>query len=204
MFEISVDGAKITGTSSSDTFIGTGSSVSIDSGAGDDYIQLSGKKATISAGAGDDIIISEGGQSYISGGAGDDSIVHTGLLSTIDGGPGNDLLVQRGRNGLIRAGEGSDTVVIQNRLSLDTVEGSPNSTIVMLSSDSSVVYLYNGGADTILGYKDSNDVIIIPGSDTYVDTIMVADTISVDSDTSYTTGYSLIFQLPEEEGGDDS
>ena len=34
MFEISVDGAKITGTDSSDTFLGTGSSVSIDSGAG--------------------------------------------------------------------------------------------------------------------------------------------------------------------------
>ena len=107
----------LSGTASADSICNYGSKVTINGGAGNDYLwtKLTTSNVTINGGAGADSIYSNGANSSANGGSGNDTIHNNGSNNVVDGGDGNDFL-QTGyitsTNVTLNTGAGNDTVQI--------------------------------------------------------------------------------------------
>jgi Ca2+-binding RTX toxin-like protein len=86
--------------------------ISIDAGAGDDYVKLDpaiSVPATIRGGAGNDTLIGSAANDLLIGGSGDDLLMAVGGNNTLQGGVGNDTLIPGSGNDVLDGGAGFDT-----------------------------------------------------------------------------------------------
>ena len=128
--------STVNGTSKADTIYNYAGGVKIYGDDGDDYIQNSvDRDYTINSAYG-----------YV----------------TIDGGDGNDTLENYSQNVSVYAGDGDD--YINNSSSKVTLNGGAgNDSLRLGSGNSSVVYQYGGGLDTISGWDSSNVLSLASG-----------------------------------------
>ncbi|NJL51351.1 MAG: calcium-binding protein [Hydrococcus sp. SU_1_0] len=86
--------------------------VNVNSGGGDDDINISGASigSIINTGTGNDYIIGSNGDDRLDSSSGDDTVIGGEENDTIDGGIGNDILNGESGNDVITFGEGSKTV----------------------------------------------------------------------------------------------
>ena len=161
--------------------------VSIDAGAGDDYLHNSGStsQVTIDAGAGSDKVSNWGDKVKILGGAGADTINNNGTNGgskkvTIDAGAGNDEIHNFGTNDLIKGGAGNDTIwnskrgVINGEVVVE--DGGKSSTIIggagddyINNSGDKVTFKYNSGDgnDSIVGFNETSTLTLDDGAGTF-------------------------------------
>ncbi|MBQ6296794.1 MAG: calcium-binding protein [Selenomonadaceae bacterium] len=130
---------KITGTSGRD-FIETDdhSKVTIDAGAGKDYIRTGGKNNFVNLGDGNDIAENWGDKTTINAGAGNDYVDIYAAQVSINAGAGNDSIGIGGDNVTIVGGQGNDLVW----------GGNPK------------VYVYSAGNDTIDGFQRYDTLVL--------------------------------------------
>ena len=164
-----LDNATILALGGNDSVTNSGANVSIDGGAGDDYIlNNSGMRVSINSGSGNDYIFSNGWYASIDGGDGDDFIVSdfTNSFATINGGFGNDSIYNDGSHVSIHAGAGNDS--IENSYSSDvTINAGADDDLISLGSDASlnlIEYASGDGNDSIYGLKET-DTLNISGGD---------------------------------------
>ena len=104
----------VSGTSSDNYIINSvaarNGKVTIDAGAGDDYIADNSRVSSVNAGAGNDTIDHMGQLSTILGGAGNDSIINSGQTSWIEGGTGKDTIVNTGHQTTVDGGDDNDYI----------------------------------------------------------------------------------------------
>ena len=104
----------VSGTSSSNYIINSvaerNGKVTIDAGAGDDYIADNSRVSSVNAGAGNDTVDHMGQNSTILGGTGNDSIRNSGQLTWIEGGTGKDTIVNTGHQATVDGGDGNDFI----------------------------------------------------------------------------------------------
>ena len=150
----------------------------IDAGDGNDTIKNTGGYLTasgwdagnylsINGGAGADYINNQGNNVTIEGGAGNDTIINEGLphSTKIDGGAGNDSISNVGSNSTIIGGDGNDTIRIFGTPYSVIVEGGTGDDFIDNSySDSDILYKYKAG--------DGNDIISTFNAD---DTLQIGD-----------------------------
>lgn len=88
------------------------SGVTVDSGAGDDYInnRWNSSNAIINAGDGNNSVYNDGSNVKITSGAGNDIVGNYGSNVTINSGAGNDWIETYGSNVTITSGSGNDTI----------------------------------------------------------------------------------------------
>ncbi|MBR5914785.1 MAG: hypothetical protein IKZ58_10580 [Selenomonadaceae bacterium] len=144
-------------------------------GIGDDYLINSGDSNTILGDSGNDTIYGgSGSYVFIDGGAGNDTIRSIGGSGvTINGGMGDDYLINNSRNkdGLIIGGDGNDYFMIYGSATVNA--GAGNDTIDMVSNGSvnAVIYYSNGDGNDIIHGFDTNDTLLIAGTDYSTSTI---------------------------------
>lgn len=125
----------------------------VDAAAGSDYVYgTNGYADVIDGGDGDDVLYGYGGLDVIDGGNGDDILVGGAGGSNLTGGDGSDWF-------WFETGEGVHTVT-------DYVDGTDK--MVIGTSISSInLYLYNGGADTLLEFDSGATYAILKGVSAY-------------------------------------
>ena len=190
-------GTKVLGNATSDSLNIQGASVSVESGAGKDYIYLNnnsfgGAYVTINAGADNDSIIGRFGDSSILGGAGDDLVSMTGDVDrgTISAGTGLDTVYMDnydGRNMIqYTSGDGNDIIYYFNRYdtlkigngSTDTYSKATVGSDIHVSVGNGVITLKNAaslesvnilGREVAVSLNPSNPLLIplTEGNDTY-------------------------------------
>lgn len=171
-----------------DNIKNTAAKVSIDSGAGNDFVEndldWNADRVTISGGSGNDTIENVGSYSTLEGGSGNDIVSswsdhvkiygdsgndsifnyrhHNGGYNvTIDGGSGNDSLVSYGDSVSIAGGTGNDT--IWNGTSSASVGGAK----VTINGGTGNDFIVNwGGASTIVGGTGNDSIWGGSGKDT--------------------------------------
>ena len=111
----------LSGVTSGDFTLGTGITVSINAGAGQDTIIGSGLPDSIDGGDGDDTIVAGNGDDTINGGAGDDKLNGGGGNDTAHGGDGNDSIDGGGGEDVLSGGDGDDR--LRGQGSEDTLSG---------------------------------------------------------------------------------
>lgn len=139
--------------------------ISVDSGAGNDYVELRSRiyqQSTINLGDGNDRAYGGRNRDVINGGDGHDVIYGRNGHDVVDGGGGNDYIRGGNHNDLLRGGEGTNRIY-----------GERGNDIVV--GGSGVDYLYGqsgrdiliggGGSDRLDG--GSGDDILIGGSTSY-------------------------------------
>ena len=159
-----------------------GSNVTINTGAGNDYIYNEGDFAEITGGNGNDTINNEvlgesagGSQVKISGGAGNDSIKNDGDDATLKGGAGNDYIENWAPSTFIYGNEGNDkiyscgsNVTINAGAGNDSIwnGGYYDSNGWYSYSGSNVLFTYSSidGNDVIYGFKADSTLSISGGS----------------------------------------
>lgn len=134
------------GSANADSIYNDGSALSINGGAGDDFInnESSGSSVTISGGAGNDTISNIASNVTISGDAGADSISNLGDSVSINAGAGADSIYNSGDN--------------------VTILGDADNDNVYNNSGESVLFQYKGGNDTITGFGSTDTLQIVSGS----------------------------------------
>ncbi len=139
------------------------SSISIDSGGGDDSIAMrraDGSRAVsvpavISTSAGDDSIISGYGADSISSGPGDDTVYGSAGYDTIDGGNGNDQIYGEGGNDKLSGGAGNDT--LSGAAGNDVLNGGND----MLATNDGADDISGGSGNDIVSYVARTDDLTI-------------------------------------------
>lgn len=170
--DLSGEATKISTGSGNDTIVGTSKTgrYVVNSGAGDDVIELSGHNAVVNAGDGDDRIT-----------------LSTYITRDVSGGNGNDVITLKGYNGIVSfanflgyrpvidGGDGDDSIVIGNisGSKASIVGGSGNDTISAKSGGNvsidgndgrdTIEFVTSGGSYTVNGGND-NDTIIFNGT----------------------------------------
>ena len=140
-----------------------GSNVTINSGAGNDYVYSIGNKVTINTGAGNDSVNNYGSSVTINTGAGNDSVQNGyGCSSvTINTGTGNDSVYNSGSSVTINTGAGNDSVINGGDFVTFTegfTDDEGNDSILSYSDSFSI----GGGAVSISG--GAGDDLVINGS----------------------------------------
>jgi uncharacterized protein GlcG (DUF336 family) len=150
---VSADGIEIGRVASSEV-----SFISIDSGGGNDFIDVSSDisaRLSVNAGDGNDTVFAGGGMAKITGGAGDDVIRGSDQADNIDGGAGNDLIMGMGGADLIDGALGDDT--IEGGLGDDFILGGAGDDFI--EGDEGNDRMYGGaGNDSIDG---GNSVLLV-------------------------------------------
>lgn len=122
-----------------------------------DYINVGGDKVTIQAGAGDDFIeidrVYASRNFSVNGGNGNDTIKNIGSYGTLIGGLGNDEIYANGLGEVIKynAGDGNDIVYGYNEY--DTIQITNTNYTTMVSGQDLVINVDNGK----ITLKDSKD-----------------------------------------------
>ena len=141
-------------------------------GAGNDLIDNESSSATIDAGDGNDSINNDnnnGGGVIINAGAGDDSIMNLlgGNDATIDGGAGNDFIHNDADNVIINGGDGDDIINANfgNNVTVNGGEGNDDINLGNENADGVILYANGDGFDYITGWKESDTLYIVDGTD---------------------------------------
>ena len=209
-------GTKVLGNATSDSVNIHGASVSVESGAGKDYIYLNnnsfgGAYVTINAGADNDSIIGRFGDSSILGGAGDDVVSMTGDVDrgTISAGTGLDTVYMDnydGRNMIqYTSGDGNDIIYYFNRYdtlkigngSTDTYSKATVGSDIHVSVGNGVITLKNAaslesvnisGREVAVSLNPSNPLLIplTEGNDTYNNSLTGATILALGGSDSIT------------------
>lgn len=138
-------------------------SISVQSGNGDDSITGGNADDTISGGDGNDTIAGGSGNDNIDAGDGDDSVSGDDGDDTILGDDGNDTIAGNSGNDSVLAGDGLDSV--SGNEGLDTLNG--NSGADTISGDDGADFLLGGGgADLVSGGLEGDTIIGNSGADT--------------------------------------
>ena len=141
------------------------SSVSIDSGAGNDKIGNLGSDVIINSGVGDDSIHNNGGNVTINAGAGNDYVYNYTWINSpviINTGEGDDYIENNGSQVTINTGKGNDT--IENDEDNVYINGGAGDDYISLDGGKSNIFYNAGdGFDTVYGVT-SNDTINIFGA----------------------------------------
>ena len=167
--EFTRDSISVVGSAGNDSVWSNGSSVTINTSAGDDTIQNGwwdgtswhdgGSNVTINSGAGNDHITNYGSSVTINAGAGNDS-VWNGLYDKvkINSGAGNDSVSNYGDKVTITGGTGNDTIYNN----WDFNSNAPYSD----DSGANVLFKYNSGDgnDIIYGFRADSTLSIGGGS----------------------------------------
>jgi Ca2+-binding RTX toxin-like protein len=137
----------LSGVTSGEFTLGTGITISINAGAGDDTIIGSGLPDMIEGGEGDDKINTGGGDDVATGGAGNDTLSGGAGMDALTGGEGNDRLQGQGSSyDTLSGGPGDDT--------LDGGDGydriSESADVDFTATDSSLTGL---GSDTLINIQ---------------------------------------------------
>ena len=178
-------GATIFALGGNDMIMNSKDSVSIDGGAGDDYILNQNsyssatartEKVTIDGGDGDDTIINWGNHSSIDGGAGNDKITNavTSSDATLDGGNDDDTIINFGSKASISGGLGNDTIQNDNGQEVPgnkvTIAGGKGDDLISLSSNAAnnlIQYTSGDGFDTVIGFNATSTLKIGDGKGEY-------------------------------------
>ncbi len=161
----------VSGTSDGDSIINSGSTVTIDAGAGNDTIANDhASDVTIFGGDGDDSIYNYySNRSSIAAGAGNDTVLNSGVLVTVDAGEGSDIVANYSGASLavIDLGSGNDS--INNSAAASSLNaGAGNDTVINFGSSMTIKggdgddYLSNNSAAslTVLDGGAGNDTVV--------------------------------------------
>ena len=177
----------ITGTKYADTISNSGTFVTINAAAGDDYIINSGTNVLISGGTGADSIANIASTVIVNGGAGNDLLSNNGVDVTINGDDGEDFIYNEGgTNVSISAGAGDDEI-INTGTSVTIDAGTGADYIVNMSGDVSIDggtgadSIGNTGNDVSISGGTGNDEIINTGTSVTIDAGAGNDFISNDA-----------------------
>ena len=122
-------------------------SLSVDGGAGDDFINVSdaltGKFHTVAT-------------TNITGGDGNDTIIGSGNDETLDGGTGNDSVIGGGGRDFLMGGDGNDTLVAGDGGNATLLGGLGDDS--MVGGTGNDLFYGDSGKDTIDGRAGSNSV----------------------------------------------
>ena len=189
------------GGDGNDTLIGASGNDTLIGGEGNNTIKVTGGSALVTAGAGNDLISALWGDDKIEAGGGNNDINAGGGNNNILAGTGNDKIVADWGNDIINAGDGNNTVSAGEGRNV-IVSGDGNDTLGALGVN---VVIAGAGNDNItLGWGNDwveagkgNDVIDAgggsnlfafnkgDGSDTVVNSVWKADTISLGGGIKY-------------------
>jgi len=167
----------ISGTNGNDSIQNGGANVTIKAHAGNDSISnIESESVTIDSGAGDDYIYSGynlrkpqlkySNFTSINGGKGDDTIFNTSDFVTIDSGAGNDSIKNGGgklrdKNLLIFGSDGNDTIENVNSPQNFTIEGGKGDDFILNPGYNALVKYSSGdGSDYISGFSSSSTLSI--------------------------------------------
>ncbi len=158
----------ISGSAEDDNFYNLSSSVTINAGAGNDFISNSntGSSTSINGDDGDDKIESGGKYSTLNGNAGNDTIKNWGESADMYGGDGNDILINSTRYVRMYGDAGNDSLTNENGSPWVTLDGgdgddsiSNNSTVVAIYGGEGNDYIVNNSAKVTINGEGGNDVI---------------------------------------------
>ena len=149
-------GKTFTGSSSADTITNAGNGLAINSGAGNDYIKLTGKAATLIAGNGNDSLwaASGSGTYVVDGGKGNDILRGGKGADSLVGGAGNDKLYGNAGNDFLNGGAGKDFL-----------DGGAGNDILNGGDDNDTI-LGGAGKDNLYGGKGADSLVGGAGNDT--------------------------------------
>ena len=182
----------LTGAWGNDTLIG---------GEGNNILKATGGAATVTAGSGNDIITGSWGDDKIAAGSGNNEINAGGGNNNVFAGAGNDKIAADSGNDTVNAGDGNNTIGAGEGRNV-IVSGEGNDTIAALGTNVVIAgagndkFTLGWGNDWIQGGK-GNDVIDAggganlfafnkgDGSDTIVNSVWGADTISLGGGVKY-------------------
>ncbi|MBR1396468.1 MAG: hypothetical protein IJ563_02915 [Selenomonadaceae bacterium] len=165
---------NIIGSNYNDTIYNEASEVTINSGAGDDYISnhYNTSQTEIISGDGNDIIYNNGSQTNINSGNDNDTISNYGHNVLINAGNGNDAIENFGNNITISTSKGNDTINIypswrgsyEYAYSCDNIfqyaNGDGNDVIKNVASND-LIHITNGSYTTKIS---DNDLLINVGN----------------------------------------
>ena len=161
---------------SNNTSVGSG--VSINAGAGNDYVENIAENVTINGGDGADSIQNNNYADYakIFGDAGEDYIYNYGISATLDGGDGADSIDSRSDKNLIYGGLGND--VIDNYGHSATIDGGDGTDIISNNSAENVSISGGAGNDSINNSANCNNSTLDGGDgadsiDNYSDNVLI-------------------------------
>ncbi|MBR4032392.1 MAG: hypothetical protein IKJ07_06630 [Clostridia bacterium] len=148
-------GKTFTGSSSADTITNAGNGLAINSGAGNDYIKLTGKAATLIAGNGNDSLwaASGSGTYVVDGGKGNDILRGGKGADSLVGGAGNDKLYGNAGNDFLNGGAGKDFL-----------DGGAGNDILNGGDDNDTI-LGGAGKDNLRGGKGADSLVGGAGND---------------------------------------
>ena len=168
----------ISGGAGKNIIVNSGSAVSITGGDGSDTISngyylddygdshAGGTGVTMDGGAGNDFISSDGDNVTIDGSDGNDNIVNWGANSTILGGEGNDSINVDASKLSLSGGAGDDFISLYSGEDITVNGGTGNDTIKgTYSSDVLFQYRAGDGNDIIQGFREDSTLSI--GGGTY-------------------------------------
>ena len=172
------DADLITGGSGNNTLRGQGGDDDLRASEGDDELAGGTGSDTLDGGDGNDNMLGQGDADLLSGGAGLDTLRGGQGNDTLEGGDDDDDLFGQGNNDLLRGGSGNDT--LSGAAGADTLEGGSGDDRLTggtgadrldggLGADllngganaDALVFGLGYGADTIAGFEDDLDTILI-------------------------------------------
>lgn len=129
------------GSEFADTIFTDDTTVSVTSGAGNDFVRtMGGEGLSVDTGAGDDFVLAEFGSANVSLGEGNDRLLSYSEQVAVDGGHGDDVIHGGSQNDTIDGGHGNDTLS----------GGGGEDTFVLRQGN---------GADIILDFDTDHDVL---------------------------------------------
>ena len=163
-----------------------GDSVMIDAGTGNDYIYNSSSNVYIDAGAGADLIWNSSGNNSLFGGTGNDSIYNYGGSSvTIDTGAGNDYIDNFAADRVsISGGAGNDTIINKSYTNPQT-NSHYYGQYATISGGAGNDSIFNSGANATINAGADNDTIINNSQNTTINGGAGNDYISLNSGRHY-------------------
>ncbi|MBR4643471.1 MAG: hypothetical protein IKO74_12270, partial [Selenomonadaceae bacterium] len=176
-----------------DSIVSSGAKVTIDAGAGNDFIKSTGANSSILGGAGADTITGSTGADYLNGGNGNDSIlggkgadtlIGGAGVDSLNGGTGNDSLWGGAGVDYLDGGTGNDS--LNGGTGNDSLwGGAGNDTLTGGSGNDTFIYQPNTGKDTITDYA-SGDILQILKADgtngTYTKAAFASNTLTLTID----------------------
>ena len=122
------------------SYAGANALSTIDGGADADYIEWTGTlttgRLTINGGAGDDFITLLGGAGNVDAGAGRDKVLGSAFADILAGGPDDDEIVGNGGADMITGGDGQDKIVLTFAGLGSTVDGGTGADVLVVSATS--------------------------------------------------------------------
>jgi Ca2+-binding RTX toxin-like protein len=169
---------------------------SIDAGAGNDSVNLSGSvDADVFGGDGNDLLVGSPDRDFIDGGDGDDAIFSIGGADWLEAGDGDDLIVGGPGDDFAFGGAGSDTFVWNPGDGDDLFEGDEGDDTLAFAGDNGTdTYVISGDNGRVLFQRQPGNVGINMGGVENIfansETVELSGRKEVPSNTSTSGGFA--------------